>query len=132
MFFIFWRWHITSKNHWIVELPNSNKIITLRDHLWIQNNYSIDSLWLLLWEYTKRFTLFFIPIIPYDSWYKLISIGWYWYWDEISYDEFVKLLPLAKLNRRLIQKEISTNEYLNDLEILKNWPNWLHIKKYSL
>jgi predicted nucleic-acid-binding Zn-ribbon protein len=59
---------------------------------------------------TTWFTLFFIPIFPYER-YHFLYCPTCEYWIKIDSEQVHTLKPIAKLNQRLVDWEITQEEY---------------------
>ncbi len=64
------------------------------------------------------FTLFFIPVFPYQRYYFL-SCPTCSYWVKLGYEEAKKIIPMAELNSNLIDWSITQEEYVASLQDLQ-------------
>lgn len=82
---------------------------------------------------TTWFTLFFIPIFPYER-YHFLYCPTCEYWLKLDSDQVNALKPLAKLNQRLMDWQITQAEYVQWLQDLSgstassNTPSVTHPK----
>lgn len=70
---------------------------------------------------STRFTLFFIPIIPYER-YHFLYCPICEYWIKLDFKEVKSIKPIAKLNQYLVKWKITQEEYNLSLQSLL-WDN---------
>jgi len=71
---------------------------------------------------TTWFTLFFIPIFPYER-YHFLYCPICEYWVKLDSDQVNTLKPLAKLNQRLLDWHITQAEYAQWVQDLSGTNN---------
>ncbi len=69
---------------------------------------------------TTWFTLFFIPIFPYERYYFLYCPTCN-YWVKLNEEEAQKMIPIAKLNSALNDWTLTQQEYESSMKMLSDW-----------
>lgn len=105
---IFWRWRQINKDIW----PTYN----------LKCEHCNNESFFYIKRISTRFTLFFIPIFPYE-WYYFLYCPTCEHWIKLSYSKAENLVDIAKLNNRFVNKEITKDDYLREIYYLENKDN---------